>query len=193
MWKQAISSLLMLVILTAVTGLAYPLIITGLAQATFPRQANGSMIEVNGKVIGSALIGQNFTNPKYFQGRPSAAGENGYDAAASAASNLGPTSQKLIDAAKERVENIRFQNGLPASQMVSADAVLASGSGLDPHITPEYAYLQASRVATVRDLSVETVRDLIKRHLEDKQLGFLGEPRVNVLKLNIALDALRGS
>ncbi len=192
MWKQAISSLLMLMILTAVTGLAYPFAMTGLAQMLFPRQANGSMVEVNGKVIGSALIGQNFTGPAYFQGRPSAAGGDGYDAAASSASNLGPTSQKLIDAAKERIGNVRAINHLPDSQMVPADAVLASASGLDPHITPDYAYLQAKRVAAARGLTHETVRQLIDRHIEGKQLGFLGEPRVNVLALNMALDALKG-
>lgn len=191
MWKQAIRAVLMLTILTAITGLIYPLVMTGLAQALFPGQANGSMSQVDGKAIGSILIGQNFTKPEYFHGRPSAAGQDGYDAASSSGSNLGPTNQKLIDAAKERIEAIRAANELETNQKIPADAVLASASGLDPHITPEYAYLQVQRIATVRGLKVETVRNLIDGQVEARQLGFLGEPRVNVLKLNLALDTLK--
>lgn len=191
MWKQAIRAVLMLTILTTITGLIYPLVMTGLAQALFPGQANGSMSQVDGKVIGSILIGQNFTKPEYFHGRPSAAGQDGYDAASSSGSNLGPTNQKLIDAAKERIEAIRAANGLETNHKIPADAVLASASGLDPHITPEYAYLQAQRIATARGLKVETVRILIDGQVEARQLGFLGEPRVNVLKLNLALDTLK--
>lgn len=188
MWKQAIRSVLMLTILTAITGLIYPLAMTSLAQALFPGQANGSMSQVDGKAVGSMLIGQNFTKPEYFHGRPSVAGQDGYDAASSSGSNLGPTNQKLIDAAKERMEAIRSTNGLETGQKIPADAVLASASGLDPHITPEYAYLQAQRIATTRGLNIETVRNLIDSQVEARQLGFLGELRVNVLKLNLALD-----
>lgn len=191
MWKQVIRSALMLTILTAITGLIYPLAMTGLAQAFFPGQANGSMRHVNGKAVGSVLIGQNFTQPEYFHGRPSAAGKDGYDAASSSGSNLGPTNQKLMDAAKDRMEDIRSTNGLESSQKIPADAVLASASGLDPHITPEYAYLQAERIARARGLKIETVRSLIDRQVEARQLGFLGEPRVNVLKLNLALETLK--
>lgn len=191
MWKQAIRAVLMLTILTAITGLIYPLVMTGLAQALFPGQANGSMSQVDGKAIGSMFIGQNFTKQEYFHGRPSAAGQDGYDAASSSGSNLGPTNQKLIDAAKERIEAIRAANGLETNQKIPADAVLASASGLDPHITPEYAYLQVQRIATARGLKVETVRILIDGQVEASQLGFLGEPRVNVLKLNLALDTLK--
>ena len=139
MLKQIVSSLLMLVILTALTGLVYPLAMTGLAQALFSSQANGSVITVDGKPVGSALIGQNFTKPEYFHGRPSAAGSDGYDASSSSGSNLGPTNQKLIDTAKERLEAVRTENGLATNSPVPADAVLASGSGLDPHISPVYA------------------------------------------------------
>lgn len=191
MWKQVIRSVLMLIILTAITGLIYPLVMTGLAQALFPGQANGSISQVDGKAIGSMLIGQSFTQPEYFHGRPSAAGQDGYDAASSSGSNLGPTNQKLIDAAKERMEAIRSINELDTTQKIPADAVLASASGLDPHITPEYAYLQAQRIAKARGLKIETVQSLIASQVEGRQLGFLGEPRVNVLKLNLALDTLK--
>lgn len=190
MWKQAISAVMMVMLLTAITGLIYPLAMTGLALALFPDQANGSMIRVDGKTVGSVLIGQNFTKPEYFQGRPSAAGQDGYDAASSSGSNLGPTNQKLIDAAKERLEGIRSANGLETSQKIPADAVLTSASGLDPHITPDYAYLQAERIAKARGLRIEAVQSLIGSQVEGRQFGFLGEMRVNVLKLNLTLDTL---
>jgi K+-transporting ATPase ATPase C chain len=191
MWKQVISAFLMLVMLTVLTGLAYPLVMTSLAQELFPGQANGSIIMVDGKQVGSALLGQNFFKPEYFRGRPSAAGEDGYDAASSSGSNLGPTNQVLIDAVKKRLQTVRVENGLTDASPVPADAVLASASGLDPHISPEYAYLQVERVAKARMLPSSEVRKLVKLHLEGRQLGMFGEPRINVLKLNLALDAIK--
>ena len=177
-------------ILAAVCCGLYPLIVFGIAQVVFPDQANGSLItDGKGNVIGSKLLGQGFTGGKYFHPRPSAAG-NGYDAANSGGSNLGPTSQKLNDAIKERVEAYRKENGLKEGDSVPADAVTASGSGLDPHISPRNADLQISRVAKARNLSVDKVRELIKQNTDAPDFGILGEPGVNVLRLNLALDSL---
>lgn len=189
--QQVRSAIFMVVLLALLTGLAYPLATTGLAQVLFPDQANGTLLrDATGNVIGSALIGQMFVRPEYFHPRPSAAGSNGYDATSSGGSNLGPTNEKLIAAVRERAEAYRQENGLAPDALVPVDAVTASGSGLDPHISPANAYLQIRRIARARRLSEEEVRALVDRHMEGRTLGVLGEPRVNVLTLNLALDRL---
>src|ERR1043166_8218768 len=167
----------------------YPLLVFGIAQAAFADKANGSLIIDSSGVRGSKLLGQGFTGEKYFHPRPSAAG-NGYDAANSNGSNLGPTSQKLNDAIKRYIENYRKETGLKETDAPPADAVTASGSGLDPHISLRNAELQAPRVAKARNLGEDKVRGLIQKHTDNADLGILGEPGVNVLQLNLALDAL---
>lgn len=191
MWQQVQTSLRILVVLTILTGLVYPLTVTGIAQVIFPVQANGSLIYKEGKAIGSELIGQNFSQAKYFHGRPSAAGKDGYDAAASSGSNLGPTNQKLVDAVKDNLDKVRKENGLGEDYPVPVELVTASASGLDPDISPAAAYLQAERVAEARGLSTEPVYTIIAQHGKMKLAGVLGEPRINVLELNMALDALQ--
>jgi len=179
----------MVVVLTVLLGIVYPLIMTGLSQVFFPSQANGSLIRDSaGNVVGSALLGQNFSSPENFHPRPSTAGTDGYDATSSGGSNLGPTNQKLIDAATDRATAYRAENGLAADALVPVDAVTASASGLDPDISPANALIQAGRVARARNLSEDQVRSLVNQSTEGRTLVVLGEPRVNVLKLNLALD-----
>lgn len=169
----------------------YPLVVFGIAQLAFRDKANGSLIvDASGTVRGSRLLAQGFTDPKYFHPRPSAAG-TGYDAANSSGSNLGPTSQKLKDVIKDRIEAYRKENGLTARQEVPADAVTASGSGLDPHISPRNAELQVARVAKARGLGEDKLRELIRQYTEGRDLGILGDLGVNVLQLNLALDQLK--
>ncbi|MFZ7088786.1 potassium-transporting ATPase subunit KdpC [Curtobacterium sp. RRHDQ10] len=181
------------VLSTVVLGVAYPLAVTGVGQLAFPHQASGSMVSSGGSVVGSSLIGQSFTGrsaARWFQSRPSAAGEHGYDAAASSGSNLGPSNPELRKAIEERRAAVAAADGVPASS-VPVDAVTASGSGLDPDISPAYALLQVDRVAAARGLSDAAVRSLVDEHTQGRQLGFLGEPRVNVLELNLALAGAR--
>jgi potassium-transporting ATPase KdpC subunit len=183
---SALTAVALLIILCGV----YPLAVWGIAQVAFPFQANGSLAEVRGRVVGSALLAQNFSGRQYFHPRPSAAGDTGYDGASSGGSNLGPLSSKLIDQVRARAENYRQENGLPAGALVPADAVTASGSGLDPHISLKNAGLQAARVAQLRNLSEPLLAGLIEKYTEGPDLGFLGEAGVNVLRLNLALDGL---
>ena len=184
--KNLLTAVLMTIVTTVLLGLVYPLVVTGLAQVIFPEQANGQLIRRgDGTIIGSRIIGQPFSGPGYFHSRPSAAGVAGYDAGASSGSNLGPTNQKLIDRVKADVERLKPENpGKP----IPIDLVTTSGSGLDPHISPAAAEFQIPRLMRERQLSEPEVRQLIAAHTEGRQFGFLGEPRVNVLLLNLALD-----
>jgi K+-transporting ATPase ATPase C chain len=186
MKKHLVTSILMTVVTTVLLGIIYPFVVTGLAQLIFPRQANGSMITSNGTLIGSRLIGQPFSSPGYFRSRPSAAG-TGYDAGNSGGSNLGPTNKMLIDRMNGDIQKAQAENpGTP----VPMDLVTTSGSGLDPHISPEAAAFQVPRIARERGISEADVSALVANHTEGRQLGFLGEPRVNVLELNLDLDTM---
>lgn len=185
--KTLLVGLRTIIVLTVLTGVIYPLLTTGVAHAVFPRKADGSLIEVGGKVVGSRLIGQKFSSPAYFQGRPSAAGADGYDASASGGSNLGVTSQKLRDRVTADVARLGQENSLQKAP-VPAELVLASGSGLDPHLSPEGATWQVQRVAQVRQIDEARVQRVVDSLVEGRDLGLLGEARVNVLELNLTLD-----
>ena len=188
MWQQMFRGFKMMLVLTVLTGLAYPLVVTGLCQVLFRDQADGSLIRANGRIVGSRLIGQNFKGPEYFQPRPSAAGNDGYDPTSSNAFNFGPTNQKLADRVKDSVAAFRKANP-EYTGPIPADLVTSSGSGLDPDISPASADVQAARIASARGISVDQLRSLIARNTQNRDLGFLGEPRVNVLAINLALDA----
>ena len=183
--KNLITAILMTIITTVLLGLLYPLVITGLAQVIFPDQANGQLIKKDGVIVGSRIIGQPFGGPGYFHSRPSAAG---YDASGSSGSNLGPTNQKLIDRVKADVERLQVEN---PGKLIPIDLVTTSGSGLDPHISPAAAEFQIPRIARERKMSEGEVRQVVDAHTEGRQFGFLGEPRVNVLELNLDLDKLK--
>lgn len=186
--KNLLTAILMTIVTTVLLGLVYPLVVTGLAQVIFPDQANGQLIKKDGVIVGSRIIGQPFGGPGYFHSRPSAAGATGYDAGASSGSNLGPTSQKLMDRIKGDVERLQAEN---PGQPVPIDLVTTSGSGLDPHISPAAAEFQVPRIARERSLSEVEVRRVVANHTEGRTFGFLGEPRVNVLELNLDLDSVK--
>jgi K+-transporting ATPase ATPase C chain len=187
MWQQILPGLRIKIFMTLLLGVIYPLAITGISQTLFPHQANGSLVTVNGKVVGSELIGQNFAKPEYFQPRPSAAGNDGYDPTASSGSNYGPTNQKLVDRVKASIDKFRKDNP-DYTGPLPADLVTASASGLDPHISPDSAAAQTARVAKARGVAADEVGRLVTKLTEGPDLGLLGEPRVNVLALNLALD-----
>jgi potassium-transporting ATPase KdpC subunit len=184
------TALVALMILGLILGLAYPLTVWGVAQALFSFQADGSLLVQKGKVMGSALLAQNFTDPRYFHPRPSAAGDNGYDGLNSGGSNLGPTSKKLLETVQQRVADYRTENNLPPGVKVPADAVTASASGLDPHISLENALLQVPRVAAARGIGKQSILNQIELHTEGRDLGVFGESRINVLMLNLSLDKI---
>ena len=183
-------AIVLFLVLTVITGLIYPLVVTGVAQVLFPQQANGSLIVKNGQAVGSQLIGQPFDDPKYFWGRPSATSPFPYNAAASSGSNLGPSNPALTDAVKARMDALKTAD--PANtQPIPVDLVTSSASGLDPHISPAAAVYQVTRIARARGLDEAAVRQLVGQYTQGRDLGVLGEPRVNVLELNLALDALK--
>ncbi len=191
MWQQILPGIRIKLFMTLLLGVLYPLTVTGISQMLFPHQANGSLIETGGRVVGSELIGQNFARPEYFQPRPSAAGSDGYDSTASGGSNFGPTNQKLVDRVKASIDKFRKDNP-DYTGPLPADLVTASASGLDPHISPDSAAAQVARVAKVRNVTEGQINQLVAQFTEGPDLGVLGEPRVNVLKLNLALDRQLG-
>lgn len=191
MKREMMIAFRMTLVTLILTGIAYPVFMTGIAQALFPKAANGSMVTADGKMVGSALVGQGFSSPAYFQGRPSAAGANGYDASASSGSNLGPTSAKLHDRVAATVDSLLAQNPM-SSQPVPVELVTASGSGLDPDLSLQATLWQAPRVAASRSIPLQELQDFVKARLERRAFGLLGEARVNVLLLNLALDARYG-
>jgi len=190
MMKMTLQSIRALIVFTVITGVAYPLIVTGVAQVAFKHQANGSLIEKDGKVLGSELIGQPFSDPKYFWSRPSATSPQPYNGASSSGSNQGPTNPALKEAVDGRVKALRDAGG-DASKPVPVDLVTASGSGLDPHISPAAAEYQIPRISRIRKIPEDRLRQLVARYTEGRQLGVLGEPAVNVLMLNLALDSAK--
>jgi potassium-transporting ATPase KdpC subunit len=192
MKNEILVSLRMALVTLVLTGLVYPFVVTGIAQVVWPHQANGSLKTVDGKLVGSELIGQSFKNPAYFQGRPSAAGNDGYDATSSSGSNLGPTSQKLRDRVVADVERLRKENPQAPAE-IPIELVTSSGSGLDPHVSPEAARWQLARVAAARGKTLDEIRPLVEARVEPRTFGFLGEPRVNVLLLNLDLDQKFGA
>lgn len=181
------TSALYTIVTVVLLGIVYPLVMTAIAQVIFPNQANGSLVTVDGKIIGSDIIGELWTRPQYFQGRPSAAGKNGYDPTATGGTNLGPTSKKLIDATRDTIKALKKSNP-EATLPVPMDLVTSSASGIDPDISPEAAYYQVPRIAKARKLSVDAVDAIVARYVHQRTWGFLGEPHVNVLELNLALD-----
>jgi potassium-transporting ATPase KdpC subunit len=187
--RQLVPGLVLVLVFTVLTGVAYPLLVTGVAQVAFPDQADGSLVERDGEIVGSSLIGQPFVSPQYLHPRPSAAGA-GYDGGASSGSNLGPRNPELLAAVEERAVAYREDNGLPPDALVPVDAVTASGSGLDPHISMANARLQAPRIADARGVDVVVVLAVIADHVDDRPLAVLGDPGVNVLEANLALDDL---
>ncbi len=186
MKKNLITAVLMTLVTTVLFGLLFPLVITGLAQGLFPKQANGELVTHNGTLIGSRLIGQQFSSPGYFHSRPSSAG-TGYDAGNSGGSNLGPTNQALIARVQGDADRLQAEN---STTPIPMDLLTSSGSGLDPHISPEAAEFQVPRIAKERGLSEDAIREAVRQHTESRQFGFLGEPRVNVLELNLTLDQI---
>lgn len=190
MRRQLLPALLMTIAMILITGIAYPLAVMAVGKIAFKDQANGSFVKQHGKIVGSSLLGQNFSSPKYFWPRPSAAGNDGYDALASSGTNLGPSNPKLLDDVQARVAQYRTDNGLGPTDAVPVDAVTSSASGLDPQISVANARLQAKRVAQARGIPLDTVMTAIARHTQDRQWGFLGEKAVNVLELNLDLDRL---
>ena len=190
MYKNILRSFLLLIIFTIILGFLYPLLITGISKIIFPYRSSGSLIKYEGKIVGSELIGQNFTGEQYFHPRPSAAGKDGYDPLSSGGSNYAPANEDFISAVKERISNLRKENNLEDYIKIPSDAVTSSGSGLDPDISVGNAILQADRIAKKRNIPVAEINDLIRQNTAKRMLGFLGEPKVNVLKLNLLLDNL---